>query len=79
MKTPEPLSTERLYELCAWVKMVDADSIVEVLREDLWALVEMAKDRNELLCATPAVKPRPSPDTVSTARGLFDLSLDQIP
>lgn len=43
MKTPEPLTTKRLYELCELAKTSAPGSMVEVSREDLWALVEAAK------------------------------------
>lgn len=43
MKTPEPLTLERLYELCEFAKTSPKGSLVKVNREELWALVEMAK------------------------------------
>lgn len=43
MKTPEPLTIERLYELCELAKTSPKGYPVEVKREELWALVEMAK------------------------------------
>ena len=49
MKTPEPLSAEQLNELCHFAKVSAPDSVVKVSREELWSLVEMAKERNELL------------------------------
>ena len=41
MQTPEPITIERLYELCELAKT--SGPLVEVKREELWALVEMAK------------------------------------
>lgn len=43
MKTPEPLTMERLYELCELAKDCPSGEGVEISREELWALVEMAK------------------------------------
>lgn len=43
MQTPEPLTIERLYELCELAKTSPKGSLVQVNREELWALVEMAK------------------------------------
>lgn len=47
MKTPEPLSTERLYELCLQAKTAAPGSMVEISREELWALVDAAKEMPE--------------------------------
>lgn len=58
MTTPEPLSTARLYELCAQAKMA-GDGVVKISAQELWALVDMAKDLNELrkLIPVPASLP----------------------
>lgn len=48
MQTPEPLTTARLYELCELAKTAPHGSMVEISREELWALVDMAKERNEI-------------------------------
>ena len=48
MTTPEPLSTARLDELCAQAKTSHC-LLIEVKRDELWALVDMAKERNEIL------------------------------
>lgn len=45
MKTPEPLTIERLYELCELAKTSTPGSMIEVKREELWALVDMAKPK----------------------------------
>lgn len=47
MKTPEPLTVARLYELCLQAKSASPGSKVEVLREELWAIVDMARDATE--------------------------------
>lgn len=54
MNTPEPLSTARLYELCELAKTSHC-LLIEVKRDELWALVDMAKERNEILAERPAV------------------------
>lgn len=43
MQTPEPLTIYRLYKLCELAKTSEPDSLIKVKREELWALVEMAK------------------------------------
>ena len=46
MQTHEPLTTTRLYELCELAKT--SGPMVEISREELWALVDAAKERNEI-------------------------------
>ena len=48
MKTPEPLSAERLYELCELSKTSPHGKNVKISWDELWSLVEMAKESIEL-------------------------------
>lgn len=45
-RTPEPLTRERLYEICEWVKSAQKP-VLKISRGELWALVEMAKQAPE--------------------------------
>lgn len=44
--TPAPLTRERLYEICEWVKSAQKP-VLKISRGELWALVEMAKQAPE--------------------------------
>lgn len=44
MTPPKPLTPARLYEICALTKIAPPGSIIEISREELWALVDAAKE-----------------------------------
>lgn len=43
-RIPEPLTKDRLYEICEWVKITQKP-ILKISRAELWALVDMAKTK----------------------------------